>query len=96
MKLALSAMVALIILPLLAIPAYLAGWSMGPDPSAKDGVGVLLGLGVPALLSVVITRWGGNASWIVAILLGLASGGIAAFVLFVGYLVGCAATDCGS
>ena len=96
MKVGLSATVALFILPLLAIPAYRAGLSLSSDPNDKAGLGVMLGLGVPTLLSMVITRRGGGASWVVAILLGLASGVIAAFVLFVGFLVGCAATNCGS
>ena len=94
MKLALRLTVALIIVPLLAIPLYLAGRSM--DPSNRDGLGVVLGLGIPALLSIVLMRWGGATNWIVAILLGIASGGIALCVLFVGLLVGCSATDCGS
>jgi hypothetical protein len=97
--LALSATVALIILPLIAIPVFGVVWSLGnalERPDDPFGLGVLLGLGIPCLASIAVTRWVGGVHWVVAILFGIASGGIAAFVLFVGYLVGCRATDCGS
>ena len=73
------------------------GDSVGNEIVASQGVRdalLLPALVIPALLSIFITRWGGPTSWLIAAALGIVSGGIAAFVLLVAFLVGCSATDC--
>jgi len=85
--------------PLIAIPAYLVGDSIGNEIVASQGVRdalLLPALVLPALISVLITRRRGPTTWLMATALGIVSAGIAAFVLLVALVVGCGATNCGS
>jgi hypothetical protein len=88
---------ALIVVPLISIPAYLVGDNVGNEIVASQGVRealLLPALVAPALLSAIIAHGRGPTTWFMASALGIVSGGIAAFVLLVAFVVGCSATDC--
>jgi hypothetical protein len=95
-RFALVTALALLVVPMVAIPAFFVGWKLRFGQSDPFGIGVLVGLATPVLASTFVMRWGVPIRWLVAIALGAASGVVAAFVLSVAYLVGCDATSCGS
>jgi hypothetical protein len=94
-RFALVTALALLVVPMVAIPAFFVGWKLRFGQSDPFGIGVLV-LATPVLASTFVMRWGVPIRWLVAIALGAASGVVAAFVLSVAYLVGCDATSCGS
>jgi hypothetical protein len=96
-----AAIVALILAPLLAVPAYLVGNLIAAALDHNDGDGVfalgqLLGLVLPGILSIVVARWSGSLRWPLVIVFGAASSALGLVVLFLAFVAACSATQCGS
>jgi hypothetical protein len=89
--------IALVLVPLTAIPLYLVGQRVANalDDDSSNGVfalGVVLGVGGPALLATIVA-WR-RARPAIAVALGLASGAIAVAVLLASFVVYCSAVAC--
>jgi hypothetical protein len=94
-----TVMLALVVLPLFAVPLYFLGQGMAGslDDDRTDGVlalGLILGVGLPGIMSTVLARWWGDLHWVAAVVLGVGSGFIAVGVLFATFLAVCTATTC--
>jgi hypothetical protein len=84
--------ISLLIFPLFAVPLYLMGFDIarGVDDDRTNGVlqlGLLLGPGLPALASVLLTRLKGGLRWPAALAVGVSSGVLSVVVLFLAFMV---------
>lgn len=89
----------LFLLPLFAVPLYLAGQGIAGalDDDRSNGVlalGLMLGVPLPGLASIIVARAWGELKWVPALALGFVTGGISLVVLFGAFLVSCSATNC--
>jgi hypothetical protein len=89
----------LVVLPLFAVPAYLVGQGIvdSVDKDKTNGefaLGMLLGIGGPALLSLFVARVWAALPRLAALALGVASGVVSAVVLLVAFVSYCSATTC--
>lgn len=89
--------IALLVLPLLAIPLYLLGGRIadGLDHDDSNGVfalNLVLGVGGPGLLAIALAWRKLNIP--VAVVLGIASSIVSLVVLFIAFLIYCDAVNC--
>jgi hypothetical protein len=88
---------AVVLAPLAAVPLFLVGerFADALDDDESNGVfalGLVLGVGGPALLATLVA-WR-QVKRPVAIALGLAGGAVSVAVLFAAFLIYCSAVDC--
>lgn len=94
-----TVVLALFVLPALAIPAYVIGHSIvgAVDNDPTDGeleLGLALGVLLPSMTSILLARRWGDLKWIPALTLGIGSGVGSLVVLSIAFVVFCSATNC--
>jgi hypothetical protein len=98
-RVAQTAALTLIVLPLLGVPSYFVGQAIANslDHDRSNGVlalGLILGVAVPAVLSAVLARSWGELRWPAAVSLGIGSGVVALAALFMTFVAVCTSTTC--
>ena len=90
---------ALLVLPLFAVPAYLIGNLavdvIDDDPTNGElELGLILGIGLPGILSIILARSWRRLRRFPAFALGVGTSLVSLVVLFVAFYLLCSATDC--
>jgi hypothetical protein len=94
-----TAALALLVIPLFSVPSYFLGQGIADalDNDRSDGVlalGLVLGVAVPGVMSIAVTRARGASGWLAALAVGVGSGVVAVGVLLATFVAACTATTC--